>query len=44
MVAKPGSKWRFAIDRGGTFTDLVGVDPRGRFHTAKLLSSSSEYA
>ena len=24
---KPGSKWRFAIDRGGTFTDLVGVDP-----------------
>ena len=44
MVAKPGSKWRFAIDRGGTFTDLVGVDPHGRFHTAKLLSSSSEYA
>ncbi|MFQ5330176.1 MAG: hydantoinase B/oxoprolinase family protein [Thermodesulfobacteriota bacterium] len=43
MVKKSNSKWRFAIDRGGTFTDLVGIDPRGRFHTAKLLSSSPEY-
>jgi 5-oxoprolinase (ATP-hydrolysing) len=37
------SKWRFAIDRGGTFTDVVGLDPYGDFHTLKLLSSSSDY-
>jgi hypothetical protein len=36
-------KWRFAVDRGGTFTDVVGVDPRGKFHTLKLLSSSADY-
>lgn len=40
-----GSKgWRFAVDRGGTFTDVIGVDPRGAFHTLKLLSASSGYA
>lgn len=36
-------KWRFAVDRGGTFTDVVGVDPAGEFHYLKLLSSSPEY-
>jgi 5-oxoprolinase (ATP-hydrolysing) len=30
--------WRFAIDRGGTFTDVVAVAPDGRLITAKLLS------
>ena len=25
----PG-KWEFWIDRGGTFTDIVGMDPRGK--------------
>ena len=37
------NKWSFAVDRGGTFTDVIGVDPDGRFHTRKLLSSSPEY-
>ncbi len=37
------SRWRFAVDRGGTFTDVIGVDPEGRFHVLKLLSSSPEY-
>ena len=37
------SKWKFAVDRGGTFTDVVGVDADGHFHTSKLLSSSPEY-
>ncbi|HHN65113.1 MAG TPA: 5-oxoprolinase, partial [Nitrospirae bacterium] len=37
-------RWRFAIDRGGTFTDVIGVDPEGRFHTLKLLSSSPLYS
>ena len=37
------NKWSFAVDRGGTFTDVIGVDPDGRFHTHKLLSSSPDY-
>ncbi|SFR83126.1 hydantoinase B/oxoprolinase family protein [Sphingomonas jatrophae] len=32
------SGWRFAIDRGGTFTDIVAAAPDGRLLTAKLLS------
>jgi 5-oxoprolinase (ATP-hydrolysing) len=32
--------WSFFIDRGGTFTDVVGAAPDGRLHTAKLLSDS----
>jgi 5-oxoprolinase (ATP-hydrolysing) len=29
----------FFIDRGGTFTDCIGVDARGELHVAKVLSS-----
>ena len=32
--------WRFAIDRGGTFTDVVAVTPDGRLVTDKLLSEN----
>jgi len=32
--------WRFAIDRGGTFTDVVAVAPDGRLLTDKLLSEN----
>ena len=32
--------WEFWIDRGGTFTDVVGLDPEGRIHTHKLLSEN----
>ena len=39
-VAAPG--WRFWIDRGGTFTDIVGVSPGGVWHMAKLLSVNPE--
>jgi 5-oxoprolinase (ATP-hydrolysing) len=35
--------WDFWIDRGGTFTDVIGRDPGGRLHTAKLLSESPAY-
>ena len=31
--------WEFWIDRGGTFTDCIGVAPDGSLHTEKLLSS-----
>jgi 5-oxoprolinase (ATP-hydrolysing) len=33
-------RWEFWIDRGGTFTDCLGKDPRsGKIHVAKVLSS-----
>jgi len=39
----PRSKqWRFWIDRGGTFTDVVAVDSKGELHTKKLLSENPE--
>ena len=31
-------RWEFWIDRGGTFTDVVGRRPDGRLVTEKLLS------
>jgi 5-oxoprolinase (ATP-hydrolysing) len=33
--------WEFWIDRGGTFTDCIGLAPDGRLHAAKLLSSDA---
>src|SRR3569623_1265265 len=41
MVTRPG--WRIFIDRGGTFTDVIGEDPAGCPHTLKLRSSSPAY-
>ncbi|SEK77710.1 5-oxoprolinase (ATP-hydrolysing) [Roseovarius nanhaiticus] len=35
-------RWEFWIDRGGTFTDIVAVDPTGALHTHKLLSENPE--
>ncbi|MEU8686450.1 hydantoinase B/oxoprolinase family protein [Streptomyces sp. NPDC048611] len=35
-------RWEFWIDRGGTFTDVVGRRPDGRLVTAKLLSHRPE--
>src|SRR5271169_6095325 len=38
------ARWQFWIDRGGTFTDIVGYAPDGRVHTQKLLSENpSQY-
>lgn len=34
--------WEFWIDRGGTFTDIVGRHPDGHLVTAKLLSENPE--
>ena len=36
-------KWYFAVDRGGTFTDVIGIAPDGKAHITKLLSESSDY-
>lgn len=38
--AGPATKWDFWIDRGGTFTDVIGRDPGGRLHARKLLSEN----
>ncbi|MCV2351447.1 hydantoinase B/oxoprolinase family protein [Paucibacter sp. Y2R2-4] len=35
-------RWQFWIDRGGTFTDLVGRAPDGALRTLKLLSENPE--
>ncbi|MSO65750.1 MAG: 5-oxoprolinase [Alphaproteobacteria bacterium] len=40
-VASPQDlRWQFWIDRGGTFTDIVGRRPDGRLVTHKLLSEN----
>ncbi|PND38782.1 5-oxoprolinase [Paucibacter aquatile] len=36
------ARWQVWIDRGGTFTDLVGRAPDGQLHTLKLLSENPE--
>ena len=32
--------WNFAIDRGGTFTDIVATSNEGRIRVEKLLSEN----
>jgi 5-oxoprolinase (ATP-hydrolysing) len=44
MVPDSLGRWRFGVDRGGTFTDIIGIDPSGQIHSAKLLSKSQLYA
>lgn len=34
--------WQFWVDRGGTFTDIVGRAPDGELHSHKLLSENPE--
>ncbi|TXT34325.1 MAG: 5-oxoprolinase (ATP-hydrolysing) [Comamonadaceae bacterium] len=38
----PDKRWQFWIDRGGTFTDIVGKRPDGSLVTHKLLSDNPE--
>ena len=40
MSAVNSGKWDFWIDRGGTFTDIIGRDPDGGLHPRKLLSEN----
>ena len=44
MDSKPEQKgrWQFWIDRGGTFTDVIGRRPDGALVTLKLLSEHPE--
>lgn len=34
--------WQFWIDRGGTFTDVIGLAPEGELHVRKVLSRQVE--
>ncbi len=36
------ARWDFWIDRGGTFTDVIGRAPDGKLHPLKLLSENPE--
>ncbi|MBI2833338.1 MAG: hydantoinase/oxoprolinase family protein [Acidobacteria bacterium] len=38
------SAFRVGVDIGGTFTDIVFLDPEGRIHTKKISSSVDDYA
>lgn len=40
--AAEGGGWRFWIDRGGTFTDIVAVSPSGSLTVRKLLSENPD--
>lgn len=42
MSTEPSRRWQFWIDRGGTFTDIVGKRPDGGLQTLKLLSDNPE--
>src|ERR1700712_1497067 len=42
MSAVASQRWQFWIDRGGTFTDIVGKRPDGTLATLKLLSDNPE--
>ena len=36
--------WKFGIDRGGTFTDIIGMDGNNKPSIAKVLSHSKDYS
>ncbi|WP_020203690.1 hydantoinase B/oxoprolinase family protein [Cupriavidus sp. WS] len=42
VAAPDRRRWQFWIDRGGTFTDVVGLRPDGAVVTHKLLSENPE--
>ncbi len=39
VASKPGPRWQFWIDVGGTFTDCFGISPLGETIRRKILSS-----
>lgn len=42
MSGIAAGSWDFWIDRGGTFTDIVGRDPSGALHARKVLSENPD--
>jgi 5-oxoprolinase (ATP-hydrolysing) len=43
LTDSSSGRWVFWIDRGGTFTDVIGRDGSGALSTLKLLSASDAY-
>ena len=43
IQSKKKNLWKFWVDRGGTFTDIVAKSPEGDIHTRKLLSENSNH-
>lgn len=41
-MTEQSARWDFWIDRGGTFTDVVGRSPDGLLHPLKLLSENPD--
>ena len=41
-MMRSGGRWDFWIDRGGTFTDVIGRAPDGSLHARKVLSENPE--
>jgi 5-oxoprolinase (ATP-hydrolysing) len=39
-LSQSGRGWQFWIDRGGTFTDVLGLSPQGQLHVRKVPSMS----
>ncbi|MGH7023046.1 MAG: hydantoinase B/oxoprolinase family protein [Caulobacteraceae bacterium] len=44
LLERTAGRWSFWIDRGGTFTDVIGRSPDGLLETLKLPSASPTYA
>jgi 5-oxoprolinase (ATP-hydrolysing) len=42
LTSPAPDRWQFWIDRGGTFTDIIGRAPGGELRTLKLLSDNPE--
>ena len=40
-MSDPLPSWSFFVDTGGTFTDCLALDPKGKIHRAKVLSRGS---
>ncbi len=38
-----GNAWHFCVDRGGTFTDVIGRAPDGTLHVRKVLTDGKGY-
>ena len=38
------ASWQFWIDRGGTFTDVIGLAPEGVLHVRKVPSIATDAA
>ncbi|NEZ05189.1 5-oxoprolinase [Wenzhouxiangella sp. XN201] len=43
IKADPQRRWRFWIDRGGTFTDVIARTPDGELRATKLLSENPDH-